>query len=458
MKNLFITGASGFVGRRLLEKLAGGNFETIYCLTRSGEIEGLDPASRNIKVISGDVLDPETYAGYLALSDTVLHLAAITGKAKPEEYFSANAEGTRLLVHECERLGTKNFLYVSTIAVKYPDITNYFYAQSKKVGEDAVRASSLRYIIVRPTMVIGKEGAIWLNLGKLANAPFPLIFGRGETRIQPIDVDDLVNVIMSIVTDDNFENQTFDVGGPEIISFGDFIRRIRIEYGGKDRPLIHFPLGPLLKILKVFERYVYSLLPINSGQLSSFVYESVGGPNWLQEKYAPAMNSPREMVCKVIEQERESYHSERLNNECRAVCRYLLNSEPNEYVLRKYREAHNQRGAGPDLSSGLFERILVRLSRGGRLGARLVDSYTRVFCKRAVIRKKLILVLAILETTYPYCTDIDSVSCSSKAEFLGSMAIRTVGFAVLCMVSASVLAPLQVASGMASRLGAGRKR
>ena len=69
-----------------------------------------------------------------------------------------------------------------------------------------------------------------------------------------------------------------------------------------------------------------------------------------------------------------------------------------------------------------------------------------------------ILVLAILESTYPYCADIDSVPCSSKAEFLGSMAIRTVSFAVLCMLSASVLAPLQVASGMASKLGAGRKR
>ena len=453
MKTLFVTGASGFVGRMLIEKLAGRSFETIYCLTRTGKIGLSDRATRQkITVIKGDLLDPGGYAEYLASSDTVLHMAAVTGKAKPEGYFEVNAEGTRLLVRQCERLGVKNLLYVSTIAVKFPDISNYFYAQSKKMGEDAVTTSSLRYTIVRPTMVIGNEGAIWLNLAKLANAPFPVIFGRGETRIQPVYVGDLVNVLMSVIEEEIFENNIYDVGGPEIVRFGDFIEMIRLEYGRKSRPLLHLPLGLLLKILVGLENYVYSFLPINAGQLSSFVYESVGEPNRLHEQSAPAMSSPREMVQKVIQRETQDRYRKGLYNECRAFCRYLLDTEPTEYVSKKYCDAHHQKGRELDLSSALFDRILGRLSQGNRLCTGLVDAYTRMFCKRSIIRKKLILVLAILESTHPYCEDTDSVNCSSRAGFFGMVFCKVAFFAVRCMVSAIVLAPVQVASAIGSKL------
>jgi NADH dehydrogenase len=88
--------------------------------------------------------------------NTVLHLAAATGKAAKEDYYNIIVNGTSELISNCHKAGVRNILYVSTIAVKYPDKYRYDYAQSKEQAEVIIRNSGLNYAIVRPTIVIGQ--------------------------------------------------------------------------------------------------------------------------------------------------------------------------------------------------------------------------------------------------------------------------------------------------------------
>ncbi|MBI3682251.1 MAG: NAD-dependent epimerase/dehydratase family protein, partial [Acidobacteria bacterium] len=88
-RDLFLTGASGDLGRHLEPKLS---------------------ARQSLDRPGGDLLDPRTYAAKLAQCDTVVHLAAVTGKAAADSYFRVNREGTRILVEEARRAGVRNFL------------------------------------------------------------------------------------------------------------------------------------------------------------------------------------------------------------------------------------------------------------------------------------------------------------------------------------------------------------
>src|SRR5215471_4267712 len=101
MESLFLTGATGFMGRRLLEKLEPDRYRRIVCLGRT------PPAAlpRHAEFIRGDLNDTAAYAPVLAGCDAVVHLAAATGKTRPETYFQVNLEGTRALVGECKRSG-----------------------------------------------------------------------------------------------------------------------------------------------------------------------------------------------------------------------------------------------------------------------------------------------------------------------------------------------------------------
>jgi NADH dehydrogenase len=273
MASLFITGSTGFIGRRLVRKIDPSGYRRIYCLIRPtpGNRESLAEQGR-FRWVEADLLDADVYAPYLASCDTVIHLAARTGKAAPDEFLRVNALGTQLLVKQCEQNGVKNFLYVSTIAVRFPNKARYYYAQSKELGEQAVRNSRLNYAVVRPTIVIGPEANIWKTLSRLASKPLLLMPGDGKTRIQPIYVEDLIDCLLSILSQNLFRREVLELGGPEEITFEHLLRRIHLFYYGREPSVFHIPIKPLLGLVNFAEKR-FSAFPITAGQLSAFSFD-----------------------------------------------------------------------------------------------------------------------------------------------------------------------------------------
>jgi NADH dehydrogenase len=230
----------------------------------------------------------------------VLHLAAATGKTRPEKYLAVNTEGTRLLIEQCKRFGVRNFLYVSTIAVKFQDKSQYYYAQSKEKAEDLVKNSGLNYVILRPTIVLGKEAAIWKSLSQLARAPIIPLFGDGTAKIQPIYVDDLVNVIRSVVDEKMFFNETFELGGPEVNTMEVFLKQIHKIVYKKEPRIIHLPLRQLIPALSLLDKYLYFLMPFTVGQLAAFENDSSIEPNRLYHQHRPEMKNVGAMLKLLI--------------------------------------------------------------------------------------------------------------------------------------------------------------
>jgi len=277
MSSLFITGATGFIGRSLVSKLDPAKYRSVYCLSRTGAA-GSFATGYHIQVIKGDLCKPESYAGALASCRTVVHLAAVTSKAAPDQYFKVNTEGTKRLIEQCERCGVENFLYVSTIAVKYPDKSRYYYAQSKELGEQVVKASRLRFLIVRPTIVIGPGGGAWRALSKLARGPFVALPGDGRARMQPIALEDLVSCLRTILAENLFTNETIELGGPEALSCEQFLKRIHTRYHGKEPAVFRIPLKPLIAMLSMMEKIFPVASPVTVGQLSAFWQDGAAEP------------------------------------------------------------------------------------------------------------------------------------------------------------------------------------
>lgn len=302
--SLFITGSSGFIASNLLRALDIERYKNVYCLSRH-ESEILKQLSgyENFKFIKGSIFDSGLYQEYLASSETVVHLAAATGKAGREEYFRINADGTGYLIERCKQSGVKKFIFVSSIAVKFSEVSEYYYAQSKIKAEDIVKNSGINYSIVRPTIVIGKESPVLLNLAKLAKMSVIPIFGDGKTRIQPIYVEDLVKCLLYIVDENIFANETYDLGGPEVITIEDFIKRIHMVSFKKEPRLIHVPIGILILLFSFIEKFLYSLLPFNVGQLSSFRFDGTAEENRIFLDCSAKMKNVNEMLEMVIDNE-----------------------------------------------------------------------------------------------------------------------------------------------------------
>ncbi len=297
LPTIFITGVTGFIGQHFQRKLAKKKYQKIFCLVRDPQKlpESL-AAAANLTVIPGDILETEKYKSAIAESDQVVHLAAATGKFKPNEYFRINTEGTRRLVAVCQQAGAPNFLYISSIAAKFSNKYRYYYALSKLEAEEIVRQSGLNFAIVRPTIVIGKEAQVWQSFLKLGLGPFLLMFGNGRVKIQPISVEDLTNGLLHILENGIFNQQLIELGGPEQLSIEEFIRRLHKMYFQRTRKTLHLPLGFIIPVLSLLEKPFYSLLPFNVGQLSSFRNDGTAQGNPVFEALKPGMKTVDEMI------------------------------------------------------------------------------------------------------------------------------------------------------------------
>jgi NADH dehydrogenase len=444
MNSLFITGATGFIGQRFLQTIDYTRYQKIYCLIRKeGDTAKAIASMPNCQIVIGDLNEPATYAPYLAECQTVVHLAAATGKVKREDYIAVNATGTKALVEQCERHQVKNFLYLSTIAVTYPDIQQYDYALSKMVGEDAVKQSRLNYVIIRPTIVLGKHGKIWETFYKLARLPLLVIPGTGDVHIQPIDLDDLVACLQTMLSKDAFSNQIFELSGAEQITFETFLRRIHVQMHGREPRIIHLPLAPILTVLSLFERYLPNSLPVNSGQLSAFRFDSTSDPQ-LQFPPPYQMKSLDRMIGDLVSTEMEDERRQALNKECEAFSFYLIRQHPNAYVREKYLEAHQ---ANPDLQSGhrnIFDRFLLAISVKSVRLAKMADSYASIFSRGCPLRKKIVLLLAILESTTPTFPYFDLPQSGGRVFLLFKMLWQGLLFAAVFIVSTLLFFPINL--------------
>jgi nucleoside-diphosphate-sugar epimerase len=475
-QSIFVTGAGGFIGQSLLRGLASSSDCSIKVLTRRPLPESAAQGGQPLQVI-GDLLDPDSYRAALQGCNTVVHLAAATGRAAPKDYERINVQGTQVLLDACKAAGVQRFLYVSTIAAGYPDQSYYPYAKSKAEAEQLVRQSGLEFVIVRPTLVLGEKSPIWNTLLKIAKLPVvPLFEGARPVSVQPIHVDDVVRGLVLLLGSDQFKGEILDLGGPQPLSFRTFLELTQQAVRDKPGKLLRIPLGPVRLLLAAMEPIARPLMPVTAGQLAVFANDSVPAPNWLQTELQKTMPSTEALVTTLVDRARfdrggagpgKVAHRETrpltdetkraLRDECRALTAYLVGAAPSGYVEEQYARAAHVHGLAFDEDFACFDRTTVKLARSSRLAARSADAYCGLLHRRGVLRRKLIVLSAILEHVAPTNAAFDRVETRSAALTVLSLAGYGVVSALSLLLGAAVLLPTKLACALSARSGQGTR-
>ena len=148
---IFLTGASGFVGRHLLNVLRNKSYK-IRALILPGE--DIPIQAQNIEWVRGDIRHKESLMDYFTEVETVLHLAGLVANHDEKSNYEINFKGTRNLIDLSRENDIKKFMYMSAAAVKFKRLNAY--GKTKKLAEDYVKAAGIPYIIVRTPLIIGK--------------------------------------------------------------------------------------------------------------------------------------------------------------------------------------------------------------------------------------------------------------------------------------------------------------
>jgi NADH dehydrogenase len=244
---VLVTGGAGFIGRHLVPVLRARGKNVRVLAREQVTIEGAE-------VVAGDVTRPETLPAALEGVDAVIHLVAIL-QGKPEEFDRVIAQGTRNVVDAAREAGVRRFVYQSALGLNERSRETIPYFRGKWAAEQAVTGSGLEYVIVRPSFVFAGAGGAFPLFAKLARRmPVTPILGSGTQRIQPVWIDDMVEVLARAVDEPAAANRTFDLAGPEALDWNAFWARLK-ETLGVRRPSVHVPMAlmrlqaPLLELL-----------------------------------------------------------------------------------------------------------------------------------------------------------------------------------------------------------------
>ncbi len=283
MRALFVTGASGFVGRHVLAAADRVRYGRVVALSRRPP----PPAdAAGAEWVTAALADAARYRSVLGPGTDVLHLAAATGAATAAQHAAANVDGTTALLAACADKGCRRFVFVSSIAAGWPDDPHYPYAQTKRAAETLVKRSELRWTIARATIVLGAGSPIWKRLRSLATAPVGVLIGDGRVKIQPVLAPDLARMLLEVPERDELAGATVELGGPEVVTMEELLRRVRTRLkGGRGGGFVKLPYGALRAALIAGQTVLRGRSPVAPGQLSSFARDGVAAPSAFWESW-----------------------------------------------------------------------------------------------------------------------------------------------------------------------------
>jgi nucleoside-diphosphate-sugar epimerase len=398
-------------------------------------------SAHGLTFIAGDLCNPAAYRASLEGVDTVAHLAALTGKAAPEDFERTNVAGTEALLKACQDAGVKKFLYVSTIAAAYPDTRYYIYAQSKQRAEALVRASGIPFAIIRPTIVVGHNSPIWQSLSKIARLPIVPLPDGGRVKIQPIHVDDLVTAIELLLDEGRFDGEVLDLGGPSPIGFVELLRLTHKVSHGQDPRCINVPLGPIRHLLALVEPLARPVLPVTAGPLAVFANDRTVTPNRLHDRVKHDMPSAAETVSALAAEEKTPVAAPDLDRECDVFSRCLVDEKATPYIHTQYEAALKAKELADDTAFSSFDRKTLRLARRNVAFANLADAYCALFHRNGALRRKLVLLLAILEHTTPTNAHFDRPKPRGVIGLLAQLFLSGVRFSAALLAGTILLLP-----------------
>jgi uncharacterized protein YbjT (DUF2867 family) len=248
---ILVTGGSGFVGGHVVHELRGRGLP-VRCLVRDPR-KASKLAAWGCELVQGDMMDSASLRRAVEGVDTVVHLVAIR-QGREEQFQRIMVGGTRDLLAAAKGAGARRFVHMSALGTseQTKDIVPYYRAKWEQ--EQLLGASGVEHVIFRPSFAFGSDGGILPTFTKLARlAPVTPIIGSGLQRIQPIWVDDVAKYFADAVDRDDVGGKTFELGGPDVVSWNDFWARLKAVRGMK-RPSVHVPVGLMRLNALVTER------------------------------------------------------------------------------------------------------------------------------------------------------------------------------------------------------------
>jgi nucleoside-diphosphate-sugar epimerase len=241
-KQIFITGASGFIGKAVVSRLRKEDYQ-LSLLYLPGERVG---RFKDLNIIRGDITNPDTLAGKLSGHDTLIHIAGSVGFQTWKNCRLINIEGTRNILREAAVSGIRRVIHMSSVSVygRVPNIAITEKQPFKKIGDpygdtkieaeyrvrQMAEENSMAFTILRPTAVYGQGDNKFLPklMENLKSGKFKMM-GDGNHSVDLVNVIDVAESVSLVLKKDISNGQTYNIANEQNPTWNEFLKVVTEE-------------------------------------------------------------------------------------------------------------------------------------------------------------------------------------------------------------------------------------
>jgi uncharacterized protein YbjT (DUF2867 family) len=234
---ILLTGASGYIGSHLLPHLLeAGHY--VYALIRHGNNLPMDSKfADKVTFLHGDLLDRSSLP-ILKELDAAYYLVHSMAD-DPNHFYELEEKSCYNFLSLVEKTGVKQIIYLSGLH-HGTDLSKHF--RSRLHIEELLKKSALNVTIIRASIIIGAESASFKILRDLVEKLPIMIAPRWlKTKCQPIAISDVLYYLLNLLLQPQTFNKTFEIGGPDIMTFKEMLL-IYAKLRGLKRWILTIPL------------------------------------------------------------------------------------------------------------------------------------------------------------------------------------------------------------------------
>ncbi|MEX0618339.1 MAG: complex I NDUFA9 subunit family protein [Pseudohongiellaceae bacterium] len=233
-----VFGGTGFLG--------GG---IVRCLNRQGipvrvavrntdkRLEGLEHSDQ-VEYCEADVTDGTSVASAVEGAHGVINAVSLYMEKKGLTFRVIHVEGAHRVARVSRAAGVKRLIHISGLGVSKKSDSRFVRARAR--GEEVVRDAFPSATIFRPSVMFGWNDALLSNIDKVTRSPVVVLFGRGQTRLQAVYVDDVARAARAALLMPQSAARVFELGGPRIYTYRELVE-IVMHYRGRRRLITPFP-------------------------------------------------------------------------------------------------------------------------------------------------------------------------------------------------------------------------
>lgn len=268
---IVVFGGTGYLGRHLVQRLLAAGYRVLI----AARTPPTGPTPAGSEPVIADILDDAAVSRAIDGATAVINAVSLYVEHPPQLTFEAvHVRAAGQLARHCQETGIPTLIQLSGLNPD-PD-SRSAYVSARGHGEQEVRRHCPGAIILRPGALFGDGQGLLATLERLTRSPVIPLFGRGETRLQPVHVADVAEAACRVVGQTASRGQTYELGGADTLTYRALIHSV-LQRQGRARWLIPVPFG-----LWFAGAALLSMLPsppLTRDQLILMQTDNVVGPN-----------------------------------------------------------------------------------------------------------------------------------------------------------------------------------